>query len=91
MMRALLSIFLIFNLMNLSIEIWNCSVLLAELNEEAERVIEDPVSNDALTIQDISTLLASEPWLADYRNHHIDEFSQSCDYFEIDSPPPDLG
>ena len=90
-MRTLLSIFLVFNLMNLSIEVWGSSVLLVEINEEVEHIIEDPLANEALMLDDHSALFASQLWLTDYRNLHIDEFSQCCDFFEIDSPPPDLG
>lgn len=89
-MRSLLGIFLTFSLLNLSIEIWNTTILLAEINEEIEHIVEGPVASDALSSDD-SLSAASGRSLNNYRNLHIDEFAQSCDFFEIDSPPPEIG
>ncbi|MEQ9188654.1 MAG: hypothetical protein RLP15_13035 [Cryomorphaceae bacterium] len=90
-MRSLLGIFLAFSLLNLSIEIWNTPILLAEINEEIEHIVEGPVASDAFTSSDDSLISASGRSLNNYRNLHLDEFAQSCDFFEIDSPPPEIG
>ena len=89
MLRTLLGIFLIINVLNLSVQLWTSSAPLAELNEEVEQVIEDPVFDGS------EPLPLSAVWVENL-DHEIKggaayhERASICDYFEIDSPPPEL-
>ena len=87
-MRTALAFFLVLNLINLSVEIWNTTIVFVEINEEEEvRVVEDVFSTDVWT-EKYSMPNALCYHLGIQNAEGLHGSMQGIDYIEIDSPPP---
>lgn len=89
MARTLICIFLIINVLHLSVDVWNSNTLLTEMNEEIEEEIEDSMIEDVII--HLSQVETDSPILifSDYSEQQHGTYAMHGIPFEIDSPPPE--
>ncbi len=91
LLRILFNIGLVLCLVNLSVQCWSSGIFIAEINEEIVHVLEDETPAETSSLDNKTPnsipifsyeLSNANATLCDYAARH---------YFEIDSPPPELG
>ena len=81
---------MILAMINLSIEMWNTTMMLAEINEETEHVPSSGLGSGEVAKYHYAISHADDNMARSFHHLHSDQFADGCDFFEIQSPPPEL-